>query len=75
MADSIYAPQNYAEAARPNKNTSIHADDEDDAADAAPPPPAHPHLHKPLLYVSGVDPALEDKQLASGPFAAFLPVR
>lgn len=63
MADSIYAPRN-------DPVTTIA--DEDDQPDT---PPPHPFLHQPLLYVSRVDPAREDKELASGVFQKFLPVR
>ncbi|CAO1620122.1 unnamed protein product [Sympodiomycopsis kandeliae] len=65
MADSIYAPQNYA--------PDHHHNDDDDETDAT--PPAHPFLTKPLLYVSGVDPQSQDQDLASGPLQQFLPVR
>ncbi|CAO1629533.1 unnamed protein product [Parajaminaea phylloscopi] len=35
----------------------------------------HPFLTQPLLYISGLDPHLEDRDLATSVFAALLPVR
>lgn len=67
MADSIYAPQPDA----PNGDSSVGSI----ASDSAPAAPPHPYLTKPVLHVSGIEASLSDKDLASGVFGAFLPVR
>ncbi|UZJ52645.1 hypothetical protein CBS101457_001965 [Exobasidium rhododendri] len=48
---------------------------EDDAGSEDELLPPNPYLTKPLLYLSGVDVNLSDRDLASGVFAPFVPVR
>lgn len=59
-----------------------NTDDNNAQIDALPSPnpaessvPQHPFLSQPLLHVTGLDPQLEDRDLATGVFASFLPVR
>lgn len=65
MADSIYAPS----ANEANGNSNGHGDD------GQIPLTPHPYLKQPLLYISGIGPHTEDKDLASGPFQKLLPIR
>ncbi|CDR88537.1 related to polyadenylate-binding protein 3 [Sporisorium scitamineum] len=81
MSDSIYAPHNQAK---------LQAARAADAAAASPTPEAAsspqqeeqqanqdgaPHLTRPLLYISGVDATMTDKELAGLVFGHVLPVR
>ncbi|EPQ25935.1 uncharacterized protein PFL1_06609 [Pseudozyma flocculosa PF-1] len=64
-----------------------HATDADAKAEHQPPThdggpdandqrrPPNPHLTTPLLYISGIDPKVSDRELASGIFEKVLPVR
>lgn len=79
MADSIYAPHNQhkleeAQAAESNSNSHPTNDANGTAHESSPRPP-HPHITQPLLYISGVDPKVTDKELASSVFDKVLPVR
>ena len=55
-------------AAQPSTIDEEHADDDDDDR-------PHPHLTRPLLYISGVDATMTDKELAGLVFEKVLPVR
>ncbi|SJX63558.1 related to polyadenylate-binding protein 3 [Sporisorium reilianum f. sp. reilianum] len=89
MSDSIYAPHNHAklQAARAAEAATATATA---SAPASPTPEAvpapqqtnedglqrpHPHLTRPLLYISGVDATMTDKELAGLVFDQVLPVR
>lgn len=76
-ADSPASPASPAPAAATKasdadaaKASSPQPDQHDDAEDRP-----HPHLTRPLLYISGVDPAMTDKELAGLVFEKVLPVR
>ncbi|SPO26791.1 related to polyadenylate-binding protein 3 [Ustilago trichophora] len=84
MADSIYAPHNQhkLDAARaadaapapspanPSAQPNIQEGQDDEDLDRP-----HPHLTRPLLYISGVDATMTDKELAGLVFEKVLPVR
>ncbi|KAI3485258.1 hypothetical protein L1887_51543 [Cichorium endivia] len=76
-ADSPASP------ASPAPPAATNASDADAAQTPSPQPDQHdhaedrphPHLTRPLLYISGVDPAMTDKELAGLVFEKVLPVR
>ncbi|EST04945.1 Polyadenylate-binding protein/Hyperplastic disc protein [Kalmanozyma brasiliensis GHG001] len=84
MADSIYAPKNQhklnaaqaadAVAAAPSSNSQPNIA-KNQAGNSNGSHRAHPHLTQPLLYISGVDAAMADKELAGLVFQDVLPVR
>lgn len=75
-SESKYAPKAEQESHASYSNGSGPLDNSDaeeqDVAEALPP---NPFLKEPLLFVSGLDPHVTDKDLASGVFGACLPVR
>ncbi|PWZ00235.1 hypothetical protein BCV70DRAFT_200386 [Testicularia cyperi] len=91
MSDSIYAPHNQSklEAARAADAAVTPSDAVDSTSPAAEKSfsaqpsiqevdeeiPPNPHLVRPLLYISGVDPNVTDKELAGSVFESVLPVR
>lgn len=64
-SQSIYAPKSVVEP---------EEEDDDSYSDDEIPPP-NPYLSRPLLYVSGVETRLGDRELANDVFAPFVPVR
>ncbi|KAK0529173.1 hypothetical protein OC834_003304 [Tilletia horrida] len=90
MADSIYAPHNsnHDDAAAAEHQHQLDADDqqqhlhehehehdEDEEDEEVSLQPSNPFLAKPLLYLSGIDAATSDQDIAAKTFGKFLPVR
>ncbi|KAE8230151.1 hypothetical protein CF326_g4857 [Tilletia indica] len=73
MADSIYAPHNNNNNDdRDREHDDIDEEDEDDEISLQ---PENPFLTKPLLYLSSIDTAVSDQDIAAKTFGKFLPVR
>lgn len=74
-SESKYAPKAQEDEPASYSNGSGPLDHSDADEQASEPLPPNPFLKEPLLYVSGLDPNVTDKELASSVFAACLPVR